>query len=488
MTAQCRMTDTEDVSVEVEGKEEPNADETDVKDVKAMVLDAVEKRKWAAAAGLVDARSPPEAAEILHQLSSLERMHVFRAMVHVNGTVFTALRPSEHSVLIPEMSEDSLESIFDELPSDTRISVIEGLAEGAVTRVVPLLRPDELELVRPLLGCRDGTVGRIMHVLAGALLVRESASASEAAVDLVRRRESGKGEPAAIWVVSEQRVLRGHLPPTALADPAIYNSDSELVAVTSLMEAPPLVARTDHPMRRFLDEVQHLGRDLGATPVVDEDHVLVGLITMFDAMHQTRLLANQATQSTLRLLDSEAATPSYSKQSPSQLARKRIVWLLFLLVINFGAAGVLRGFESTLESHIALTYFVPLLAAVGGNTGTQVATLLIAALSSRDVSPRDAVAVLGKEVQVGSLLCVPVALVAWAVSWAVAGDLRVGFVVAITMLLNMNIANVLGTGLPFACARFNVDPSVMAGPLLTSVMDIAGILIYLVVATIILAI
>lgn len=482
------MTDTEDVHVEVEGKDEPNASGSDLKDAKARVLEAVEKRKWAAAAGLVDAHSPPEAAELLHELSSLERMEVFRAMVHVNGTVFTALRPSEHSVLIPEMAEDSLEAIFEELPSDTRISIIEGLAEGAVTRVVPLLRPDELELVRPLLGCRDGTVGRIMHVLAAALLVRDSASATEAAADLVRRRESGKGEPAVILVVSDQRVLRGHLRAAALADPALHDPDSEPVEVTSLMEPPELVTLTDQSIRAFLDEVQRIGRDLGATPVVDEYRVVVGLVTMFDAVHQTRLLANQATQSTLRLLDSEAATPSYSKQSPSQLAHKRIIWLLFLLIINFGAAGVLRGFEKTLASHIALTYFVPLLAAVGGNTGTQVATLLIAALSSRDVSPRDAVAVLGKEVQVGTLLCLPITLVTWAVSWAVSGDIRVGIVVAITMILNMNIANVLGTGLPFACARFNVDPSVMAGPLLTSIMDIAGILIYLVVATIILGV
>lgn len=458
------------------------ADSTLVSPESRTLLSLVAGADWEAAAALISGLESTVAHSAMRGLSSLERMQVFRALnseASVSVAVFTALRPSELSVLVCEMDEDALRHVFGELSVAARVSIVETLAQGAVERVLPLLRDEEAELVRPLLGFSEGTVGRLMHVLSNVVLVRGENTVGQLLEQLRARKASGEAQPLAVYVVDDDRRVQGEVPSHELSAAPL---DEEGLArpVSELASPPLLTVEATSPVHLLLDEVRLLHRDLHCIPAVGERGELVGVVTMYEVVQQTELAGARAAQ-TRAAMDSD--TQSYSKMTVVRLVRKRVVWLLVLLVLNMGSAGILSAFEEVLEENISLAYFIPLLVDMGGNTGSQVATLLVSALSSRDVAKRDWCAVLRNELKVAFMLCAPLAASAWLVGIVVTtGDVSVSIVIGVTMVLVVNASNFLGSILPFICVTLRLDPAVVSSPLITSIMDALGLVLYFLVA------
>jgi magnesium transporter len=219
--------------------------------------------------------------------------------------------------------------------------------------------------------------------------------------------------------------------------------------------------------------------DLGALPVVDDDGVLLGVVTVDDILDVAQA---EATEDFHKVGGLAPLRHGYARTSVWVLYRKRIGWLAFLIAISLISSGVIAAFEETLTTFITLAFFIPLLIGSGGNTGAQSATLMVRAIATGDVTLRQWTSALLKELAVGLLLATTMGALAGLLGFARAGG-GVGLVVGLAMGATVLAANLLGTLLPFLLTRLRLDPAVASSPLITTVVDATGLLLYFGIAT-----
>ena len=264
------------------------------------------------------------------------------------------------------------------------------------------------------------------------------------------------------------------------------------VRLQDIITAPPRAKITDimevntHAIRVSDDEVDAARRiaryDVIALPVIDAQDHLVGIITHDDALD---VMEAEATDdfhrvATITNLDSSVATASVPK-----LYRARISWLMLLVFGNiFSGAGIAH-FEDTIAAHLALMFFLPILIASGGNAGSQSATLMIRALATGDIALADWGKVFARELGVAILLGLSMAA-AIAVIGVFRGGKEIALVIALSMILIVIVGSLIGMLLPFILSRLRMDPATASTPLVTSIADATGVLIYFSIASAIL--
>jgi magnesium transporter len=223
--------------------------------------------------------------------------------------------------------------------------------------------------------------------------------------------------------------------------------------------------------------------DLLSLPVVDVDGRLLGIITHDDFM---QTVEDEATEDIQRLGGSAPLEGPYLDSSVLMVARKRVGWLLLLFITGTLTGTVLRLFTDMLEAVVALAIFVPLLIGTGGNAGSQTINTLIRAMAVGDVRLRDGLRVLWHELRIGILLGSAMALfgIGRALLWGTGQN--VAFAVGVALLLLVTWANLVGSLLPLLATRLRIDPALVSGPLMSTLVDATGLLIYLGVAKLIL--
>jgi magnesium transporter len=208
--------------------------------------------------------------------------------------------------------------------------------------------------------------------------------------------------------------------------------------------------------------------------VVDSQGVLLGIVTVDDVLD---VAEQEATEDFHRTAAVEPLRGSYRESGVWLLVRKRIGWLLFLIVINLVASGIIAAHEEILAAAIALAFFMPLLSAAGGNVGAQSATIVIRAQATGDIKLGQWLITVAKELRVGVFLGMMMAAVAWFVGLIYGGP-QVALVVALSMLCNVLFINVLAAVMPFVLTRLGLDPAAASGPLITSMADPISLLVY----------
>jgi magnesium transporter len=226
--------------------------------------------------------------------------------------------------------------------------------------------------------------------------------------------------------------------------------------------------------------------DLIALPIVDTELRLLGIVTHDDAIDVLEREQSEDVQLASGI-DPEPSSMPYSLASTRLLFQKRVLWLLALLLAAVLSASVVAAFERTLAQAVALAFFIPIVTGSGGNTGTQSAALIIRALATHDVSSRDWLRVFGKELMVGALLGSCMALAAWVISMFWPGAQHLAPIVGVTMGVLVIWANLVGALMPLLLRGMGADPAVAGAPLVTTVVDATGLLIYLGLAALMLS-
>jgi len=222
--------------------------------------------------------------------------------------------------------------------------------------------------------------------------------------------------------------------------------------------------------------------DFTVLPVVDEEGRLVGIVTVDDVLD---VLEAEATEDIHRLGAVDVPDLVYSEASPVALWLARVRWLVILILTGMVTSSILQGFESVLQAVTALAFYVPVLLGTGGNTGNQSATLIIRALATRDLDLKDWRRVFLKEVGGGLLLGLTLSLLlVGKVYWD--GHPLLLPVVGVSLVLIVFFANLVGALLPFLLRRLGVDPALVSNPLVATLSDVTGLLIYLSVARLLL--
>ncbi|NYZ61936.1 magnesium transporter [Luteimonas deserti] len=404
---------------------------------------------------------PAQAARALPLLAPPQRAAVFGYLpLHMQSGLVAVVPRAALTELLEHMSADERADLFNALPSEQCAQVLPALAQA------------QREDIRRLSAYGQDTAGAIMTSDYAALAPGLTA---QQAVEELRRIAPDAETIYNAYVIDDARHLVGVVTLRRL----ITAAPDALVA--DLMQPRPIVAHVGDDQETVAELI---GRyDFIALPILDADGRLVGIVTADDAMDVVRA---EATEDAL-LAGGTAGRLAGTVRGATirQLYRLRVFWLVLLVFGNiFSGAGIAH-FEDVIAAHLPLLFFLPLLIASAGNAGSQSATLMVRALATGDVRAQDWSRMLGREVLVAGLLGLTMAVAISAIGlWR--GGPDIATVVAITMVIVVLLGSLIGMSLPFALSKFRLDPATASGPLVTSIADVAGVLVYFGIARVVL--
>lgn len=411
----------------------------------------------------------PEIADLLDDLDKPHQILVYRSLPRQRAAdMFAHLEPDAQDGLLEALTDTDTRSLLADLSPDDRTAMLEELPATVTRRLMQLLTPEDLEEARQLLGYPEESIGRIMTP--EYIRLREEWTVEHAFAHI---RKYGRDSEIfnILYVTDGNGLLRDIVrmrrlilasPNTLIRDLLNYN----YVSVSAFDDREVAVEK----IQRY---------DVNALPVVDSEGVLVGIVTVDDIMDVAEEEVTEDIQKGVAVTPLES---KYSAASPFQLFRKRIGWLLILIFVNLISAGVISSYEEYVLEFITLALFMPLVIASGGNCGAQSATLMVRAIATGDLELSDWFRAVSKEIVVGLFLGVAMALIAGGVGQLYGGDLKIALIVALSMISIVFVANAFGALLPFVLSRIKVDPAAASTPLITSLMDVLGLIIYFSIA------
>lgn len=362
--------------------------------------------------------------------------------------------------IVAAMNADDRADLFNHLPPNEQGILLRGLAQA------------ERDDIRRLTAHTEGTAGAIMTseyaTLAPELTTLE-------AMNVLRREAPVKETINLAYVHDKERRLIGAV---RLQDLIFASPDA---TVADLMQRDPLAVRLTDSQEDVAHAIARY--DVLAIPVVDEAGRLLGIVTHDDA-HDA--LEEETTEDFHKIGTVGKLTEGVRGAGIAMLYRKRVFWLTLLIFGNlFSGAGIAH-FEDMIVSYVSLVFFLPLLIDSSGNAGSQSATLMVRALATGDVLLKDWGYLIGREVLVALALGATMGLVVAPLGFA-RGGVDIALVVASTMVVVVLIGSLVGMSLPFLLSRFKMDPATASAPLVTTIADSTGVLIYFSIASVILA-
>ena len=440
-----------------------------------LVLDSVKRLLRIGATAnllnLLQKQHPADLAQVLSELSDRDREAAFNTVVERHSRLameaVSELGPEVGAALLSSRSAEEIAGLVQEIESDDAAALVANLPEDLSAAVLDLMRPRESGVVEGLLEHAEQTAGRIMNPTVFAL--SEDLTVGEAITELQIHRDVEM--VFYLYVVDERRHLVGV---TSLRRLLLVSPETPLKRI---MTVDLISARADMDQEEVARQVA--AYNLLAIPVVDEENKLVGIITVDDVID---VIKEEATEDINRMAgvagDERAFTPALES------LRKRLPWLAVNLMTAFLAAGVVALFEGTIDLFPVLAIFMPIVAGMGGNAGTQTLTVVVRGIALGELSWTNSRKALVKEVAVGIGNGVTLGIAAALVVWATRGNPVLGVVLGLAMVINMFVAAAAGTLVPLGLRAANVDPALASSVFITTMTDVFGFFSFLGLATI----
>ena len=424
---------------------------------------------------LKDLLNTTETVELLHtfyDLSLDEQVIVFRFLNKDEAlALFEQLDTEEQENLIRSFTDDKTIEFVNELAPDDRVKLLDELPATVAKKLLNALTPDEWAATNLLLGYKAQTAGRIMTT--EYLTLKSDMTVVDV---LARVREQAKEKETIynLYVTSTAKQLEGVLSLKELLMAELNDK------VADIMNKKPISVTTDTDQEETAKLLQEL--DLLAVPVVDKENRLVGIVTIDDAIDILEEEATEDIMDAAGLAEVRGSEKSRSevllKGSTWQIWRVRLPFLLITLVAGIAAGLILEGFEDILESIVIIAFFIPLIMDMGGNVGSQSTTVFARGVALGHVNMKKFFKLFVKEAWIGFSMGVLLSAVTFGVIYFWLGNVRLGIAVAGALTLTMTIASSLGFLVPYVLIKLNVDQAAGSAPIITSVKDITGILIY----------
>lgn len=414
----------------------------------------------------------PDITTLLIGLDKADRVIIFRLMPRTIATaVFSYIEKEDRIALLKDLTNEETRYLLSNLAPDDRTTLFEELPGQATQRLLNLLSPEDLKEARLLLGYPEESIGRLMTP--DYVAVRPEWTIEEA-INHIRVKARSSETLHTVYVIGDSWKLLDSLELSLLILASPHQKVEELMSKSFIS----LSAFDDREMA--VKAMQKY--DVFSLPVVDSDGILLGLVTFDDVMDVAEEEATEDFHKTAAVTPLKA---SYQESSIKDLVEKRMGWLITLIFVSLLSSGVIALYEQTLQTVIVLTVFIPLLLGSGGNAGAQASTLMVRALATGDVAADEWIKVFFKELIVGILLGVFMGIIS-SIFGTIRGGLEIGIIVGFTMLMVIVAANLIGVMLPFILTKLRLDPAVASNPLITSIMDVLGLLIYFAIATMVL--
>ncbi|MBN1953559.1 MAG: magnesium transporter [Anaerolineae bacterium] len=437
----------------------------------ARLRSALERDDIAGATAILEALRPADQADLFSELDDHEQVVLLPELaIADSANILEKMEEREAADLVALLLPEVVVPIVEKMEPDEAADLLGDLAPEQAEAVLAGL--DDPEEVRPLLLHSDDSAGGLMT--SEVLALRRKMTAGEA-LQAIRLWQPEAEEIYYLFVVDREGVLDGVV---SLRQLVVARPDDRLETIMD-QEVISVLAGTDkEECARLMSRY-----DLLALPVVGDTGKLLGMVTVDDMVD---VLVDEATEDIQRLGGAQPLDRPYLDMGTLSIFRKRVGWLLLLFVTESLTGSVLRHFEAELHAVVALAFFVPLLIGTGGNAGTQTTSTLIRSLAVGEVAPRDALHALWHELRVGLLLGLAMSIIAYAraLSWGSGHELAL--TVSLAILAIVVWANGLGALLPILATRFKIDPAVVSGPVMSTLVDATGLFIYFTIARLVL--
>jgi magnesium transporter len=399
---------------------------------------------------------PPERQAIAFRLLNKDRaIDVFEYLPQeVQQELINSLHATQVSQIVEAMSPDDRAELFDELPA------------GVVKRLLQQLSSEERRATATILGYPEGTAGRVMTT--EYVQLREGLTVGEA-LQKIRLLDEDKETIYYAYVTDNNHKLVQVVSLRQL----LFSIPT--VLIRDIASSRVIKARTEMPQGEVAQLLKRY--DLIALPVVDREDRLVGIITIDDVVD---ILEEEATEDIQKLAgvsggDEAALSP------PQVTVAKRLPWLLGNIVLYVGAASAIAPFQGTISSVPVLAVIMPILSNTSGNVGIQALSVTVRGLGVGEVTPEDTLLILRKEILAGLATAVGLGLALGFLSliWSTPQERWVALLAGTVMMINVLVAATIGTLLPMGLKRLKLDPALISGPLLTTMLDAVGFFTFL---------
>lgn len=409
-----------------------------------------------------------DTALLLEELDSKPRLHAFRILSKdVSAEVFAYLEPDTQADLVRMINDTELERLLDEMFLDDTVDFLEEVPANVVTRVLAHSDPETRKLINRFLKYPDDCAGSLMTI--EMVHLRTSLTAAEA-IEKIRKTGVDKETVYTCYCIDHEHHLLGSIPLLSLllcdADALvgdIMEDDAQLISVNTLDD------------REYVADIVKK-YDLLSVPVVDNENRLVGIITVDDIVD---VIEEETTEDFEKMALLAPSDDEYLKTGVFKLARNRILWLLILMISGTFTGKIIEGYETLLAGFVALTASMPMLMGTGGNAGSQVSTLIIRGLAVGEIEIKDYLKIVFKELRVASIcgLVLGAANILRMYLFC-EGTIEVFLVVSLAMFFAIVVAKLIGCSLPIFAKIVKLDPALMAGPMIATLVDIVTLVIY----------
>ena len=435
------------------------------------LTELVEQKQYRALKTALGEMNEVDIAEFLGELDPEKLVLVFRLLPkELAAEVFTYLEDSDDQErLLSVLSDNELREVLDELYLDDAVDIIEDMPANLVSRILRNTNAATRSQINQLLNYPKDSAGSIMTT--EFVYLHPGATVEESFARI--RRVGLDKETVYTCYVTQHRALVGVVTVRRMLLSSYETRISEIMETN-------IISVNTHEDKETVAQL-FSKYDLTALPVVDKDNLLVGIITVDDAMD---VMEEEATEDIEKMAAILPTDKPYFQTGVIETWKHRIPWLLLLMISATFTGTILGFFEEALAANAALTLFIPMLMDTGGNSGGQASVTIIRAMSLGDVEFADWLRVIWKELRVSVLCALTLGTVVFGKVMVVdRKDATVAGVVALTIFFTIVIGKLFGCTLPMLAKRLGFDPAVMASPFITTVVDALSLLVYFAIAT-----
>ena len=407
---------------------------------------------------------PADIAALLEELETETAVTVFELLpIEIASEVLDETGGQIRQELVEKVDDERLADLLDELPMDDAVEFLEDLPDEVSDRLIGLMEPEEAAEVQELLGYEEETAGRLMT--RDVVALRRQWTVSET-FDYLRSLEDAETLHY-LYVVDRDNKLIGVVPLRTLI---LSQPDATIDSIMSSDVVSINVAADQEELAELVSRYDYF-----VVPVVNNNHELLGVVTVDDVLD---IFEEEVTEDIQRLGGSEPLDQPYFAVSVFQIVRKRIGWLLLLFVASTLSGEVIRMFQNELDIVVALGFFITLITGTGGNAGSQTVATIIRAITLDEVRLSNLTTAWRREVTVGLLLGLVMGAVGIVRALLWHTGFEVALVVALTLPLIVIWATTVATVIPILADRFHIDPTVISGPMIATIVDATGLMIY----------
>lgn len=440
-------------------------DSMTVEEIEEKALELLEEKKYKDLRECLVGLNPADIAVFMEKMAEESVPLVFRILPKdVAADTFAYLDNDIQETLIKAFSDAELKQIIDELYIDDAVDLVEEMPANVVKRIIKNASPDVRSQINELLNYPKDSAGSIMTT--EYVDLKKDMTVGEA-FDRIKRTAVDKETIYTCYVTDKNRILIG-----IVTVKALLLADSRDI-IENIMETNVISVTT----KEDKEVVGNLFNryDFLALPVVDEEHRLVGIVTVDDAID---VIHEETEEDFARMAAITTAEDSYFKTPAFKHAKNRILWLILLMFTSTITGKILTNFEAAISALPIMVAYIPMLMDTGGNCGSQASATIIRGLALEEIKIRDILRVIGKELSIALMVGFSLSLFDFFWIWFVSGQLAVGAVVAVTLFSVVIVAKFIGCCMPILAKAIHLDPALVSAPIITTIVDMCCVFMY----------